>query len=237
MSCWEILGIEPTRDRRAIERAYAQQEKFASGGELETLDAAYRRALEEAGHGTATETGLSSRSASSHRQPGRAPGPASDGPAAGEPEEAVARQELDAREQQIARETVLQVKALLNDSQRIRDINVWRAILTEPPADQPHIRAEIARSLEGSLRPMAENGSFPPDVTLFIGDWFGWSGVSREAGRIANEGQATTDSEDRETLGDLPADKPQLVNFWPAIIGWIVGLVILTSLFSGMGGG
>jgi len=30
---------------------------------------------------------------------------------------------------------------------------------------------------------------------------------------------------------------PQSVNFWPAVIGWIIGLAILTSLFGGMGGG
>jgi len=28
-----------------------------------------------------------------------------------------------------------------------------------------------------------------------------------------------------------------MVNFWPAVIGWIAGLVILATLFGGMGGG
>jgi hypothetical protein len=30
---------------------------------------------------------------------------------------------------------------------------------------------------------------------------------------------------------------PQMMNFWPAVIGWIVGLAILAALFGGMGGG
>ncbi|TVP59866.1 MAG: J domain-containing protein, partial [Halomonadaceae bacterium] len=29
MGIWEILGIAPTRDRAAIEQAYAQQRRFA----------------------------------------------------------------------------------------------------------------------------------------------------------------------------------------------------------------
>ncbi|EMP56778.1 hypothetical protein MSNKSG1_05571 [Marinobacter santoriniensis NKSG1] len=27
-----------------------------------------------------------------------------------------------------------------------------------------------------------------------------------------------------------------MVNFWPAVVGWIIGLAILAAIFGGMGG-
>ncbi|WP_404362914.1 J domain-containing protein [Marinobacter sp.] len=230
MNCWDVLGIDPTRDRHAIEQAFAQQEKFASGAEMEELEQAYGQALAEAGI-------ESPRRQPSEREPLPASVPEANNGISGEDRAAGTSLELGSREHQIARETVLQVRALLNDSQRSRDLNIWRAILTEPPADQPGIRNAIGESLDRELRPMAENGSFPPDVTLFLGDWFGWQGVSREAGRLAEEESAGVSEESDAREEDLPPGKPQMVNFWPAILGWIVGLIILTSLFSGMGGG
>ena len=35
----------------------------------------------------------------------------------------------------------------------------------------------------------------------------------------------------------VESESPQMVNFWPAVIGWVIGLVILATLFGGMGGG
>ncbi|MDX1634555.1 MAG: J domain-containing protein [Marinobacter sp.] len=220
MNCWDILGLERTRDRNEIERAYQQQRKFAAGDEQERLDQAYREALSEAG----LDAPASGRESGS-RSPGQ-PAPSDDD----------AGQSLSAREHQIARETVVQVNALLNDPGRSKDVNIWRAILAEAPADQPHIRQRIGESLESQLRPMAENGAFPADVTLFLGDWFGWDGAARKAHRIAEENDSEQpeqrDGEAAESMG-----KPQMVQFWPAILGWIVGLILLTSLFSNLAGG
>jgi hypothetical protein len=220
MSCWKILGIEPTSDREAIEKAFEQQKKFASADEVGSLREAYQQALGEAGVGAADIDEPSARA-----------------------ETDTARQEdtegtqLTSEESQIARETVIQVRALLNDDRRTRDVNIWRAILGEPPADQPHIRKEIGESLSREVRPMAENGAFPADVTLFLGDWFGWHAVSGQAREIAESNDSK--AADSETAGEQPTDEemPKTVSFWPAVIGWVVGLVILTSLFSGMGGG
>ena len=46
--------------------------------------------------------------------------------------------------------------------------------------------------------------------------------------------EAEKSAGDQEPQEELP---PQMVNFWPAVIGWIVGLAVLATLFSGMGGG
>lgn len=125
MNCWEILGIEPTGDRRKIQDAYEQQLKFASEDEAKSLEAAFREAV------------------------GDDPGPvkqASD-TVQTEPHREVQDEEpdrpLDANEGQVVREVVIQIKALLNDSSRSKDPGIWKAILDEPPADQPRLRREI----------------------------------------------------------------------------------------------
>lgn len=214
MNCWEILGIEPTRDHRQIEAAYERQSKFASGDEADRLEQAYREAL------------------------GREPEPAPQGgqeeqPARQAPVPSENDAPLDANEQQVVREVVIQINALLNDSARSRDPQIWKAILGEPPADQPRLRREIGRSLENRVRPMAENGSFPTPVVQFLGGWFDWYSLT-EAATAAHQDEDTDFSQEQEAPEELP---PQMVNFWPAVIGWIVGLAILAMLFGGMGGG
>lgn len=207
MNCWEVLGIEPTEDRQRIEVAYEQQLKFASGEEAEKLDRAFREAT-----GTAPK-------------PENSPPKASNQPP--EPDRV-----LDANDGQIVREVVIQINALLNDSGRSRDVGIWKAILCEPPADQAPLRREIARQLEPQVRPMAENGSLATPVAKFLGEWFEWTSL-----------QGIVEQADESQSGDVDmkpeeADQPpQLVNFWPAVIGWIVGLAILASLFGGMAGG
>ncbi|EON92452.1 hypothetical protein MARLIPOL_06864 [Marinobacter lipolyticus SM19] len=208
MTCWEILGIEPTRDPRRIETAYEQQSKFASGEEAERLKRAYREAM--------------GRDEAPQEQPQQ-------------PEEPVSNeQSLDASEQQVVREVVIQVNALLNDSRRSKDPQIWKAILGEPPADQPRLRREIGRSLEHQVRPMAENGSFPPPVVSFLGEWFDWYSLTEVVRKDREEEEIAGGVQQQEEAEQLP---PQMVNFWPAVIGWIVGLAVLATLFSGMGGG
>lgn len=198
MNCWEILGIDPTGDRRKIQDAYEQQLKFASDEEARRLDQAYREAV------------------------GEAPEPSTES----------SSRPLDANEGQVVREVVIQIKALLNDATRSKDAGIWKAILCEPPADEPALRAEIGRQLEPQLRPMAENGSFPQPVAHFLGEWFGWFSPEQAPQPLDEHHGAEGD----ESEG-LPEQPPQMVNFWPAVIGWIVGLVILATLFGGMGGG
>lgn len=224
MNCWEILGIEPTRDRALIDAAYERQEKFASEEELARLRQAYREATGSEAAATSAEP--LEREEASEAPPDR--GPAS--PAA-QPDST----ELDASEQQIVREVVIQIRALLNDNRRSSDPQIWKAILGEPPADQPRLRREIGHALEQQVRPMAENGSFPAPVVQFLAGWFDWYGL-RDAPEPEQEDETFSRNSDAD---EQPAEElpPQMVNFWPAVIGWIVGLAILATLFSGMGGG
>lgn len=221
MNCWEVLGIEPTGDHARIRAAYEQQEKFASGEELERLRQAFKEAT-----GGEPQTDNEPSDAGNEEQPQVA-----DTPVAVRQE----GQELDSSERQVVREVVIQVRALLNDSSRSKDAQIWKAILGEPPADQPHVRKEIADALEPQVRPMAENGSFPAPVVQFLAGWFDWYSL-----RDAQEHDAEEDMEADTPMGDQQPQEelpPQMVNFWPAVIGWIVGLAVLATLFSGMGGG
>lgn len=218
MNCWEILGIDPTGDRRKIQDAYEQQLKFASDEEARRLDQAYREAV-----GEAPEPRRETRSEA-------APEPRETGTP--EPSTEPSSRPLDANEGQVVREVVIQIKALLNDATRSKDAGIWKAILCEPPADEPALRAEIGRQLEPQLRPMAENGSFPKPVAHFLGEWFGWFSPEQAPQPMDERHGAEGDESE-----DVPEQPPQMVNFWPAVIGWIVGLVILATLFGGMGGG
>ncbi|MDY6840130.1 MAG: J domain-containing protein [Pseudomonadota bacterium] len=214
MNCWEILGIEPTGDRRKIQDAYEQQLKFASEDEARSLEQAFREAAGDAPAPVALAADSIQPEQRSH-----GPGEGAECP-------------LDANEGQVVREVVIQIKALLNDSSRSKDVGIWKAILCEPPAEQPHLRREIGRHLEPQVRPMTENGTFPAPVAQFLGDWFDWFAI-KEASAAA-DGRNYPEPGMAEEQGEQP---PQMVNFWPAVIGWIVGLVILAMLFGGMGGG
>ncbi|WP_323751050.1 J domain-containing protein [Marinobacter sp.] len=206
MSCWEILGIEPTGDHEEIRQAYERQMKFASAEEARKLDEAYR----EAAGGEPRVNPV----------PSPEPSPVADA-------------QLDANESQIVREVVIQIKALMNDSGRQQDAGIWKAILCEPPADQIPLRREIGQQLEPWIRPLAENGSFPQPVARFLGEWFEWFSV-QEA--VTEQEQHSRELEENEPrVEEEPLS--QTTNFWPAVVGWIIGLVILTMIFGGMGVG
>lgn len=141
--------------------------------------------------------------------------------------------ELDASQAQVVREVIIQIKALLNDSSRSRDEGIWKAILCEPPADQSPLRKEIGQQLEPQLRPMAENGSFPAPVAAFLGEWFDWHSLQDVLGQEQSNQELKPDV----VVEDEEPEPPQMVNFWPAVIGWTIGLAVLAMLFNGMNGG
>lgn len=215
MNCWDILGIEPTDNRERIQQAYEQQMKFASDHEAEALRQAYQEA-----------TGVAPAAAAPSEPVPRAA--AVEAPEQSEP--------LSGNDAQIVREVVIQIRALMNDNYRQQDVNIWKAILCEPPADQIALRREIGHQLEHQIRPLAENGSFPGPVARFLGDWFDWFSV-REANPEPDErNYPESGATNEQGFEDQAEQQPQMVNFWPAVIGWIVGLVILAALFGGMGG-
>lgn len=214
MGCWDVLGIKPTRNGAAIREAYSQQAKFASGDEAEMLQRALTEAL--------TEAGLEPEI------------PAEVTKTASQPAATSSAGDLSAADHQVVREVILQVKALLNDPARMGDVAVWKAVLTEPPADQSPLRQEISSLIEGQLRPMAVQGSLPVQVSRFLGQWFGWAELEA-AGERAEPGEP--DVYEPEELDPVSAaERESMKSFWPAVIGWIVALVVLTSLFSNMTG-
>ncbi|MEX0604425.1 MAG: J domain-containing protein [Marinobacter sp.] len=229
MNCWDVLGIEPTRDRAVIDEAYERQQKFASKGEQSLLDKAYRQALSDTGQAT----NPSSVEKPIDNEPVHPPLAEMDTEALNPDTEDRPLSENDHR---VVRETVIQIRALLNDTYRTKDVQVWKAILAEPPSDQTAIRQQIDEALEKEVRPMAENGAFPPEVAHFLADWFGWHSLrDAKPSSVFDEPRQSVSKQGGEE--EHSEEKPQSVNFWPAAIGWIVGLAILTSLFSNMGGG
>lgn len=215
MTCWEILGIDPTGDREAIDRAYEQQKKFAAGEDLERLRRAYREAS-----GEPAESAESAETASAEAQAGIT---------------SEADIELSAQDRQVVREVAIQVKALLNDSRRSADEGIWRAILAEPPADQPHIRSAIAKDLEPQIRPMADNGTFPPPVVAFLGDWFAWPEL-QDAGRQAPVPQSPNQARAEPEGNSEEEPQTPVTNFWPAVVGWVVALAVLATFFDSLFG-
>ncbi|MDX1755544.1 MAG: J domain-containing protein [Marinobacter sp.] len=222
MNCWDVLGIEPTRNPSEIERAYQQQARFVEAAGVQELDQAYRVAMAQAGC-EVPQT------------------PLEEGPSSGRERRVAdepAERELTGGEHQLVREVVIQVQALLNDEGRCRDVGIWKAVLADPPADQLPIRQSIADKLEAQLRPMARQGGLTTEVAEFLGNWFGWADVA-EAELQASSQSAAPDASSARSEGLERAeegDRPPMTNFWPAAIGWIVGLIILTSLFSNMTG-
>lgn len=239
MNCWETLGIEPTRDGERIREAFDSQSKFAEGEEARRLEEAYRAAMMEAGHGITPESPQVSRPDTEASQGG-----ATEDPSRWQSEAHSAP--LSATDHQVVREVVIQVNAMLNDSARLNDVAIWRAILTEPPADQDNLRAAIGQELEPRLRPMAENSQLSAPVARFLGDWFGWYGMTDAMERDTRGDEPALDDAGRyqgvsfppsEDAKDSEQQRPQMTNFWPAVIGWIVGIVVLTSLFGALTGG
>ncbi|WP_029653534.1 J domain-containing protein [Marinobacter daepoensis] len=226
MNCWDLLGIEPTGDAEAIRQAYERQLKFASEEEARALAQAYREA-----------TGGRPPEASSPPRAEVAPVEAVAAKGEEQPDDS-AGETLSAEETQVVREVAIQVKALMNDNYRQQDVAVWKAILCEPPADRMPVRREIARLLESQIRPLAENGALTNPVARFLGDWFEWFSLHdlevEQDPRSYPEVEMVNGGADNGEPADQP---PQMVNFWPAVIGWIVGLIILATLFGGMGGG
>ena len=218
MNCWEILGIHPTSDRTLIDQAFEQQKKFATGDELLRLQQAYEEA---SGGQPATDGTFSSLEPISEQDSGEgvktAPG-----------------ERLSAQDEQIVREVVIQVRALLNDSRRASDEGIWKAILTEPPADQPRLRAALASELEPQIRPMAANKQFPLNVVAFIGDWFGWQELQNTD--LETPAHEMPDQGELQQPQGTEESQPPTANFWPAVVGWIVALAVLSAFFEGIFG-
>lgn len=227
MTCWEVLGITPTNNPDRIRQAYESQRKFASGDTLQHLDEAHDEALRQAGVDVSTMAVDERRAEElqpAQPEPSPSPSPA-----------------LNARDQQVVREVVIQVDAMLHDSYRRQDPHVWRAILTEPPADQDHIREAISGELYPRLKPRLDAGELPEPVVAFLAQWLGWpeleDSLQAEPSRSNDPfddpiHRGSSASSGSSAHSSPQGKRPPMTNFWPAVIGWVAGLIILTSVFS-----
>lgn len=227
MTCWDVLGLAPTNERERIDAAYASQRKFATDESLGELDDAYAQALREAGFAAPQPSASAS---TPHPRVSSEPDRPAD-----------SAQPLNARDQQVVREVVIQVQAMLNDHYRLSDPGVWRAILTEPPADRDHIREAVSDALYPKLKPLLDDGSLPGPVLAFLAQWFGWSELDESAGQGVEPTHDPFDDPNRRgPAAAEPQDDQQdqqrrsMPGFMPAAIGWIVGLIVLTSVFSNL---
>ncbi|BES71310.1 hypothetical protein RE428_23280 [Marinobacter nanhaiticus D15-8W] len=227
MTCWEVLGITPTNNPDQIRQAYESQRKFASGDSLQDLEDARDEALRQAGFDVSAVEPQDRR-------------PEDAQPAEPEPNQA-SSPALNARDRQVVREVVIQVEAMLNDSYRRSDPHVWRAILTEPPADQDHVREAISDELYPRLKPRLDAGELPEPVVAFLAQWLGWQEL--EDSMQAEPSRSNDPFDDPNHRGSNASagngaqsssqgKRPPMTNFWPAVIGWVAGLIILTSIFS-----
>lgn len=230
MNCWDLLGIEPTGDQDRIRQAYERQLKFASGDEAQALERAYREA-----------TGGAEPQSTANAPDGVPSSSPTDNDSGQLRYEDADSRALTSEEAQVTREVIIQIRALMNDNYRQQDVAIWKAILCEPPADRVDIRREIGRQLEPQVRPLAENGALPAPVARFLGDWFEWFSLKDVVEESDPRTYPESDMLSGRGMGEGESDSadqpPQMVNFWPAVIGWIVGLAILATIFGGMGGG
>lgn len=226
MTCWEVLGINPTNNPDSIQKAYEAQRKFASGDMLSDLDEARDEAMRQAGVDVPVQETRTVSAGTSEPEPNRSSG----GP-------------MNARDQQVVREVVIQVDAMLNDSYRRSDANVWRAILTEPPADRDHIREAISDELYPRIKPHLDAGDLPEPVIAFLAQWLGWTELEQALEKESAPSNDPFDDPARRGASSAaqngpdtsPKEKRQpMPNFWPAVIGWVAGLIILTSVFSNL---
>ena len=147
---------------------------------------------------------------------------------------------MSAEERQVVREVIIQAKAALNDRMRYQDKNVWRAILSDPPADKPSLRNAIGPELKDDIERLHHDDQLPLDTVRFLADWFGWDSL-KDRLRIPadDENLAASESDSRSGryqtappgYDESNNQQPQFIKFLPAVVGWIVGLVVLTSLF------
>lgn len=157
---------------------------------------------------------------------------------------------LSNEDNQVVREVVIQVDAMLHDSVHRKDANVWRAILTEPPADRDAIREVLSEKLYPRLSPSLSDGTLPQPVLAFLSQWFGWSELddasddhhpvtpdplAEPARRQATDAHFS-DGEQQTGQSEQPEQRPSFNNFWPAMIGWVAALVILTVIISSFTG-
>lgn len=231
MSMWSTLGIEKTHDPEAIEAAFEHQLQFidadTSPERYQTLVQAYEAAMREAGAVPQDqEFGV---------EAGKEPVPM--------PEPATEDAEIEAGRVMTELETVFSNPGWRDDLRR------WRAQLEGERAHKPGVTEVLRFRVFDFLSRQGASDEAPvsEEVLAYLDERLGWRQHRRQLentfplervrsllGGDGHEADSPLDmdnpfSDAGESVGNLAPG-----GFGFALIGWIIAMIILTMLFSGM---
>ena len=243
MSKWATLGIEQTHDPETIEAAFEHQLRFVdpdnSPERYQTLVQAYEAAMREAG------------ASPQDRDFGVETGQGTDSGPEGS-EEAVRMPEPPTQEAEIqAGRVMTELETVFSNPGWRDDLRRWRAQLEGERAHKPGVTEVLRFSLFDFLSRQARPGEPPvsDEVLAYLDERLGWrqhrrqleEAFPRERVRLllgggGHEASSPLDMENPfpdagqgEGMGSLT---PGGIGF--ALIGWVIAMIILTLLFSGM---
>ncbi|XOZ33789.1 hypothetical protein ACMDCT_00690 [Halomonadaceae bacterium KBTZ08] len=236
MSKWATLGIEQSHDPEVIEAAFEHQLKFAdpeaSPERYQALVEAYESAMREAG-AEPQERGFGVDSDSdSGDQSIRVPEPPSQ----------------DAEVQ--AGRVMTELEAVFANPGWREDLRRWRAQLESERAHKPGVTEVLRFNLFDFLSRQAVPGELPvsEDVLAYLDERLGWrqhrarleEAFPQERIRLLLDGGADGvgsshegASPDTREAGD-EGDSLMPKGFGVAVVGWIIAIIVLAMLFSGL---
>ncbi|MGM0449278.1 MAG: hypothetical protein ACQERE_00465 [Pseudomonadota bacterium] len=244
MSKWSTLGIEQTHDPEAIEAAFEHQLRFVDPDtnqeRYQTLVQAYEAAMREAG------------AAPQDRDFGAEAGSGSDDPSPQGGEKAVRMPDPPTQEAEIdAGRVMTELETVFSNQGWRDDLRRWRAQLEGERAHKPGVTEVLRFNVFDFLSRQAGSDGPPvsEEVFSYLDERLGWrqhrdqleqafppervrallGGGSHEAGSPLDMGEPLPDAGEGEGTGNLTTS-----GFGVALIGWIIAMIILTMLFSGM---
>jgi len=239
---WSTLGIEQTHDPEAIEAAFEHQLRFvdpdSTPERYQTLVQAYEAAMREAG------------AAPQARDFGVDVG--NDGAASGKGVESVQMPEPASQEAEIqAGRVMTELETVFSNPGWRDDLRRWRAQLESERAHKPGVTEVLRFSLFDFLSRQARPGEPPvtEEVLAYLDERLGWhqhraqleQAFPQERVRLLLGGGPHSAESPLDMEGPFPeagetegTGNPMPNGFGFALIGWIIVMIVLTMLFSGM---
>lgn len=224
MGIWEILGIAPTRDRSAIEEAYAQQCKFcdpqADPQNWRRLQEAYSKAMDHAG---GAEAGAEEMPLSAKAEPS----PVVQDPVSPEAEIAAGK-------------IMAELETLYSNPGWRSDLQRWRAQLESERAYQEGVTALLRFQLFDFLsrQPEQEEPVLEPRVVDYLEHRLDWEALVQRFGehRVHKVLGAPASSTGEPGVQEAGPEQAIPGGLGIALIGWVVALMILTIVFGELTG-
>lgn len=232
MSKWATLGIEQSDDPEVIEAAFQHQLKFtdpeASPERYQALVEAYEAAMREAGVAPQEAgSGVDSDSESGDQSIRVSEPPSQDA------------------EVQAGR-VMTELEAVFANPGWREDLRRWRAQLESERAHKPGVTEVLRFNLFDFLSRQAAPDEPPvsEDVLAYLDERLGWrqhrsrmeEAFSQERVRLLLDGGVVGVDSPHEGVSRDAGDGDSLMpkGFGAAVVGWIIAIIILAMLFSGM---